>query len=219
MLSSPPTQGSETTPELAGSDVDFAGHPVHVFFRSHGRRPTELTFVSPAHKPVITSPIFVHETECPTGRQHARRVTSTHFSSKTCYLAVPDPVVAASGTHFAIKEVANFRIEADMWNWLNCYLSGRHDFGVTCSSGSIFLSCRHCGKRSNGWAVHHERTAMVRVRRESRVSKAPKRCVRCRSIRAKARSVAGLTLPASLTIRRGAGRISPCLSNASVKNS
>lgn len=43
-----------------------------------------------------------------------------------------------------------------MWNWLNCYLSGRHDFGVTCCSGSIFLRCIHCGKRSNGWAVHNE---------------------------------------------------------------
>jgi hypothetical protein len=43
-----------------------------------------------------------------------------------------------------------------MWNWLNCYLSGRHDFGITCSSGSIFLRCIHCGKRSNGWAVHNE---------------------------------------------------------------
>jgi hypothetical protein len=41
-----------------------------------------------------------------------------------------------------------------MWNWLNCYLSGRHDYGVTCSDGSIFLQCLHCGKRSNGWAVH-----------------------------------------------------------------
>jgi hypothetical protein len=40
-----------------------------------------------------------------------------------------------------------------MWNWLNCYLSGRHDFGVTCS---IFLRCIHCGKRSNGWDVHNE---------------------------------------------------------------
>lgn len=43
-----------------------------------------------------------------------------------------------------------------MWNWLNCYLSGRHDFGVSCASGSIFLRCIHCGKRSNGWAVHEE---------------------------------------------------------------
>jgi hypothetical protein len=41
-----------------------------------------------------------------------------------------------------------------MWNWLNCYLSGRHDYGVTCGTGSIYLRCIHCGKRSEGWAVH-----------------------------------------------------------------
>jgi hypothetical protein len=41
-----------------------------------------------------------------------------------------------------------------MWNWLNCYLSGRHDFGVTCEPGAIFLRCIHCGKRSNGWDLH-----------------------------------------------------------------
>ena len=50
-----------------------------------------------------------------------------------------------------------------MWNWLNCYLSGRHDFGVTCSSGSIYLRCIHCGKRSNGWEVHNEHAALVPV--------------------------------------------------------
>jgi hypothetical protein len=50
-----------------------------------------------------------------------------------------------------------------MWNWLNCYLSGRHDFGITCSSGSIFLRCIHCGKRSNGWTVHNEQPALVTV--------------------------------------------------------
>ena len=55
-----------------------------------------------------------------------------------------------------LKEVADSKREAFMWNWLNCYLSGRHDFGITCASGSIFLRCIHCGKRSNGWAVHNE---------------------------------------------------------------
>jgi hypothetical protein len=40
-----------------------------------------------------------------------------------------------------------------MWNLLNCYLSGRHDFGVSCEPGTIFLRCIHCGKRSNGWAL------------------------------------------------------------------
>ena len=44
-----------------------------------------------------------------------------------------------------------------MWNWLNCYLSGRHDFGVTCASGSIYLRCIHCGKRSEGWTVHTQK--------------------------------------------------------------
>ena len=40
-----------------------------------------------------------------------------------------------------------------MWNWFNCYLSGRHEFGVWCEPGTIFLRCMHCGKRSAGWAV------------------------------------------------------------------
>jgi hypothetical protein len=40
-----------------------------------------------------------------------------------------------------------------MWNWLNCYLSGRHDFGVSCAPGAIFLRCIHCGKQSSGWAL------------------------------------------------------------------
>ena len=50
-----------------------------------------------------------------------------------------------------------------MWNLLNCYLTGRHDFGVTCASGSVFLRCLHCGKRSNGWAVREKRPALVAV--------------------------------------------------------
>lgn len=40
-----------------------------------------------------------------------------------------------------------------MWNWFYCYLSGRHEFGVWCEPGAIFLRCVHCGKRSSGWAV------------------------------------------------------------------
>ena len=41
-----------------------------------------------------------------------------------------------------------------MWNWFNCYLSGRHEFGKWCESGAIFLRCVHCGRRSSGWNVH-----------------------------------------------------------------
>jgi len=40
-----------------------------------------------------------------------------------------------------------------MWTWFNCYLSGRHDYGVWCEPGAIFLRCIHCGKRSGGWAI------------------------------------------------------------------
>jgi len=40
-----------------------------------------------------------------------------------------------------------------MWNLFNCYLSGRHEYGVWCEPGNIFLRCVHCGKRSNGWSL------------------------------------------------------------------
>jgi hypothetical protein len=40
-----------------------------------------------------------------------------------------------------------------MWNWFNCYLSGRHEYGVWCEPGTIFLRCVHCGRRSPGWSL------------------------------------------------------------------
>ena len=40
-----------------------------------------------------------------------------------------------------------------MWKWFNCYLSGRHNFGVSCEPGAIFLRCSQCGRRSPGWSV------------------------------------------------------------------
>ena len=43
-----------------------------------------------------------------------------------------------------------------MWNWFNCYLSGRHDYGMWCEPGAIFLRCVHCGRRSSGWALKPE---------------------------------------------------------------
>jgi hypothetical protein len=39
------------------------------------------------------------------------------------------------------------------WNWLSCYLSGRHDYSAWCEPGTIFLRCVHCGRRSSGWSV------------------------------------------------------------------
>jgi len=44
-----------------------------------------------------------------------------------------------------------------LWNFFNCYLSGRHDYGMWCEPGQIFLRCVHCGKRSSGWAVERKR--------------------------------------------------------------
>jgi hypothetical protein len=40
-----------------------------------------------------------------------------------------------------------------MWSLFNCYLSGRHDYGMWCEPGAIFLRCVNCGKRSSGWAM------------------------------------------------------------------
>jgi hypothetical protein len=40
-----------------------------------------------------------------------------------------------------------------MWDLFNCYLSGRHNYGMWCEPGNIFLRCLHCGKRSSGWSI------------------------------------------------------------------
>jgi hypothetical protein len=40
-----------------------------------------------------------------------------------------------------------------MWNWLSCYLSGRHDYSAWCEPGAIFLRCINCGRRSSGWSL------------------------------------------------------------------
>ena len=43
-----------------------------------------------------------------------------------------------------------------MWSWIACYVNG-HDYSVYCESGSMFLRCLKCGRRSQGWLVHrHE---------------------------------------------------------------
>ncbi len=47
-----------------------------------------------------------------------------------------------------------------LWNFFNCYLSGRHDYGMWCEPGQIFLRCVHCGKRSSGWAVERKAPAV-----------------------------------------------------------
>lgn len=47
-----------------------------------------------------------------------------------------------------------------MWHILRCYLTGRHDYGVGCEPGAIFLRCVHCGHRSTGWNVDTRETAV-----------------------------------------------------------
>ena len=44
-----------------------------------------------------------------------------------------------------------------MLKWITCYLSGKHDYQVSCEPGAIFLRCYHCGRRSSGWELRHER--------------------------------------------------------------
>jgi hypothetical protein len=50
-----------------------------------------------------------------------------------------------------------------MWNWFNCYLSGRHQYGMWCEPGTIFLRCVHCGRRSAGWDVDAPKAVPARV--------------------------------------------------------
>jgi hypothetical protein len=50
-----------------------------------------------------------------------------------------------------------------MWNFISCYLSGRHDYQVRCEPGAIFLCCNQCGKRSMGWELRAEAQIDARV--------------------------------------------------------
>ena len=44
-----------------------------------------------------------------------------------------------------------------MWTWISCYLSGRHDYGISCEPGAVFLRCVHCGhRRSHGWELRDD---------------------------------------------------------------
>jgi hypothetical protein len=43
-----------------------------------------------------------------------------------------------------------------MFQSIVCYLSGQHEFGVVCEPEAIYLRCRSCGRRSNGWELRSE---------------------------------------------------------------
>jgi Zn ribbon nucleic-acid-binding protein len=40
-----------------------------------------------------------------------------------------------------------------MWDWLNCVVLLRHEYGIWCEDGAVFLRCVRCGHRSHGWDV------------------------------------------------------------------
>jgi hypothetical protein len=63
-----------------------------------------------------------------------------------------------------------------MWNWFNCYFSGRHDYGMWCEPGAIYLRCIHCGRRSPGWDLQTKGAAKTRsaVARRLETPRSPK---------------------------------------------
>jgi hypothetical protein len=65
------------------------------------------------------------------------------------------------------------RREVIMWNWFNCHVSGRHEYGVSCETGAIFLRCVHCSHRSAGWSV--DAKALIPFRPESHRVKVDRR--------------------------------------------
>jgi hypothetical protein len=54
-----------------------------------------------------------------------------------------------------------------MWKRFACYLSGRHEYGVRCESGMIYLRCPHCGQRSAGWAIPGKQSDLPLAARSS----------------------------------------------------
>jgi hypothetical protein len=50
--------------------------------------------------------------------------------------------------------IASNQTDLAMWKWFNCYLSGRHEYGIWCEPGTMCLRCMHCGRRSVGWALN-----------------------------------------------------------------
>ena len=107
-----------------------------------------------------------------------------------------------------------------MWNWFNCYLSGRHDFGVSCEPGAIFLRCSHCGRRSPGWAVDQQRpqspapSTRQPVQHAARIASHGVDHTARAAVQPRGRQLAH----AKLTLRARAGdNTSPCPSPASPK--
>jgi len=63
-----------------------------------------------------------------------------------------------------------------MWKAIAFYLSGRHEYGISCGSGAVYLQCAHCGKRSSGWEIEPKpNVGPTRLTVAKPVGKAPSR--------------------------------------------
>ena len=104
-------------------------------------------------------------------------------SSDTRCLPIPAPDVISGGKpkpDLVLASVLLLRLtdrtaaEVTMWNWFTCHVSARHEYGVSCERGAIFLRCVHCGRRSSGWSVDAGRTAprLAQARAERRADEA-----------------------------------------------
>ena len=77
------------------------------------------------------------------------------------------------GIAFAIGDRDRFGEVAmpNIWNWFNCHVSGRHEYGV-------FLRCVHCGGRSSASdaikaTAGNAKSVAPRVTREKAAAPAP----------------------------------------------
>jgi len=104
-------------------------------------------------------------------------------SSDTLCLPIPAPDVISGGKpkpDVVLASVLLLRLtdrtaaEVTMWNWFTCHVSARHEYGVSCERGAIFLRCVHCGRRSSGWSVDAGTTAprLAQARAERRADEA-----------------------------------------------
>lgn len=80
----------------------------------------------------------------------------------SCSRVQSDTVTGDSAAHVArpadgfVGVVSGLNGEwVGMWDWLNCALLFRHDYGVWTEKGAIYLRCLRCGHRSHGWDIEH----------------------------------------------------------------
>jgi hypothetical protein len=70
---------------------------------------------------------------------------------RPCALVMHLPRVACGG-----REDLPRGERAVMLRALICYLTGEHDYRVTCEPGAVVLECRNCSRRCSGWELRCE---------------------------------------------------------------